>query len=346
MFFVIFAVLMLRYGLGDLATVIAQFQSLLIFFACYNLFLTRWAVRGGLLAYAFACGLAALLLATGMANAEVSAMTDGRLTGLAGSNENAYSQVLGVGVLLAIGVAHIRKEKTVVHLFLLWAIILLAAIFIVRAGSRGQTLALAVGVAIFILRKGTICTHLANVALMTVIGIAGAYLFLSSDVLKERWAEAMETGSTSGRTKIYRESIGLILEKPLIGWSASGGEHLASRLHVVKTQRRGVHNHLLTMLLFTGLAGSIPYFWGYLTILRNAWWARRGIENVLPLALFVTLFIGDFISGGLPEKLHWSFFAYMLAAGTTALAVRPVRRAAKTAPRASPICQTRPHPKH
>ena len=72
----------------------------------------------------------------------------------------------------------------------------------------------------------------------------------------------------------------------------------------------------LTMLTYTGLIGSVPFLCAYSVVVWGAWRSRSGVENVLPLAIIVGLFMGDMSSGGLPGKVHWTFFAYILAAGT------------------------------
>ena len=116
----------------------------------------------------------------------------------------------------------------------------------------------------------------------------------------------------------------MIREKPIAGWGPSATEVLADRMFYYGGMERSTHNSVLAILTFAGLLGAIPYVWMQLTLLRNTWRARRGVENILPLAIFVALFVAEMSSGGFPEKLHWTFMSYQLAAGhLVRLATRP-----------------------
>jgi O-antigen ligase len=311
MFFIVFTTDMMRSDLGDLVPASQQFQLVVLLFICYNLFLDHHAVSGALFSFATACATASGMVLTGLAQNPEEA---GRLYAF-GSNPNLYAELLGVGVLVAIGLGHIRQRRGVVRLPIIWGMALIILVVIARSGSRGQTLGLAAGLVVFILRRGNWVVKLRNVALMAIIAGVAYYFFSHADVLQTRWLETWQSGGSSGRDVIYSESWAMVCERPILGWGGAATRELANRLHVAGAMR-SPHNHVLGMLMFTGLVGSIPYFWAYFKVLRCAWRARRGMENVLPLAIFVTLFIGDAISGELPGKLHWTFFAYMLAAGT------------------------------
>ncbi len=328
-FFAIFTLSMLRSDFTDVTMVLQQFQSIVLLLICYNLFLAGKATKGALFSFVLTCGAAAIMVLAGVAESEIE--LGGRLSTF-GSNQNEYSQLLAVGVLVAIGVGHIRQEKASIRVPILWAIALVAMAVIAQAGSRGQTLALAVGLGLFILRKGSLWVKLRNLGLMVLLAGVAFYFYTHVEVLRERWQEALEYGTTAGRERIWPEAVAMIAEKPIIGWGPSATRVLAQRLFYRWGPERATHNNVLAMLTFTGLAGAVPYFWAYFMILWYAWRARCGVENVLPLAIFVALFIGDSVSGGLPGKLHWTFFAYMLAAGALAQSAARSPKLAATAP--------------
>lgn len=313
-FFAVFALSMLRSDFDKLTAVLQQFQNLVLLVICYNLFATVRATRGALLAYAISCGVSSILSLAGMVEVPQSQLSEGRLSAF-GLNANEYSQTLLVGTLAAVGIAHIRKGRGNVHPLVLWGLVACTMAAIVNAASRGQTLALAVGLVVLVLQKGSLRIRLRNLGLLAVIGMIGFCLLSYTDTLKDRWTDTLETGSTSGRDVIAGAAIQMILEKPLTGWGAQGGYELGNRVHYRRGEERATHNMVLAMLLFTGIAGAAAYFTAYVTVLRASWWARSGVEGALPLAIFLALLIGDSISGGLPLKLHWTFFAYQLAAG-------------------------------
>jgi hypothetical protein len=312
-YFVVFTASMMRSDFSNYMLIFQQFQLFVLFLISYNLFLSRQALRGSLCVYSIACGFASILLVTGLAEGELTEWeTRGREYAF-GANPNLYGKLLVVGWLVTIGLAHIRKEEHVFSLPILWGIALLILVPLGMTGSRGATLSLGVGLATFLLRKGSLLARLRNIILLIVVGGLVTLMFGRSEVLLERWTETWERGTSSGRDIIFPEAFQMVMEKPLIGWGISATRELAIRTHS-GGEVRATHNMALAILTFAGLAGFIPFITGYLRIAWACWRSRRGVENVLPLALFVAILSTDMISGGLPEKLHWTFFAYMLAA--------------------------------
>jgi O-antigen ligase len=199
----------------------------------------------------------------------------------------------------------------------------LSLVVIAKTGSRGTTVALFAGLATFIMSRGSVWLKLRNLVLLAVAAGAALWVFGHSEVLMSRWTETLEKGIAGGissRNVNIRESWQMVTEKPVIGWGSAAGRELAIRHHQLVGGGAATHNMVLETLVITGFLGFLPYLWGYLRVAWASWRARGGTESTLPLALFVTLFVADMITGGLLEKNQWTFFAYILAAGTTTLA--------------------------
>ncbi len=320
-FFGVFTLSMLRADFTNITVVFQQLQLLVMFLISYNLFQNEQAARGALSAYAIACGVASLMTLTGLAGEELPEwITQGR-EWVFGADPNLYGKRLMIGVVAAIGVAHIRRNKGVYRWPVLWMAAALSLLVIAKTGSRGTTLSLFAGLVTFMLGKGSVWLRLRNVVLLALAMGAAVWIFGRSEVLVSRWTETLEKGAegTSGRNVIIREAWQMVTEKPVFGWGLMGARELAVRRHLLMAGA-ATHNMVLEILVVAGFAGFLPYLWGYLRVAWASWQARGGRESTLPLALFVALFVADMITGGLPEKLEWTFFAYILAAGTTTLA--------------------------
>jgi O-antigen ligase len=309
----IYTVSMLRSDFSEYPAVLLQVQSLVLFFISYNLFMATGVTRGALLSFALSCGIASLMVWAGIAQDDfLDSRTGGRQFGF-GTDPNLYSKMLLVGIFVAIGVAHVRKDKGTFYLPLLWGSAMFCMLFIAKSGSRSAAVALGVGLATFILRKGSLLARTRNFALLAVAGYLAVCILGSSEVLVKRLRNTVEDGDTSGRDVIFANAWEMVKEKPLIGWGQAGGHELANR-GGSKGDVRSTHNTILGTLLLTGLAGSVFFFWGCWKIVLGAWRSRAGVEDILPLVILAGLFIMEMLNGGALSKLHWTLFAYVLAA--------------------------------
>lgn len=320
-FFAVYTVSMLRNDFTNFVWVFQQFQLVLLLVICYNLFLTGLATRTALFSFVLSSGISAAMMLLGWTtDVYGSGGMSGRESAF-GIDPNLYSKMLIVGVVVAIGIGHVRREKGLVVLPLvlplLWALALSSMIAVADSASRSMTLALVVGLATFVLRKGSFWVRLRNLMLLAVVACVAFWILSHSDVLKQRWIETIETGATSSRGKIAMGAIEMIKDRPFIGFGPSANSELSKRLFQGWTVAS--HNMVLEVLIVTGLVGFLPYLGAYVTIGWSAWRARSGVENVLPLAIFMTFFAADMGTGGFPEKLHWTFYAYLLGAGQLAL---------------------------
>jgi len=315
LFFLMFTASMMRSGFTEVLKVFQQLQFLVLFLICYNLFLTRRALRGALYSFAIASSTASIMMFAGLAEGNLTELETSGREFVFGADPNLYGSLLAIGVLVAIGLAHIRQDKRISSLPFLWGIAVINLLVIAKTASRGTTLGLGLGFLTFILRKGSLMVRLRNLVLLLVVGGVAYAMLGRSELLLSRWTETLETGASSGRDKIFAEAFAMVTEKPLTGWGESALHVLAERL-AQPGQVIATHNMVLAILTFTGLIGFLPYLWGYLRIAWACLVSRVGAEDVLPMSIFGVIFTTDMITGGLPDKVHWTFFAYILAADT------------------------------
>lgn len=322
LFFVVFTFSMLRADFTNYLVVLQQMQMIALLLISYNLFLSGQVTGGALFSFSLSCGIASAMLLGGIVGDSGALTETGRLFTF-GESQNLYSKFLMVGALAAVGLAHVRREKSLIGLPILWAIAVITIIAIAKGGSRGMSLALVAGLATFILRKGSFWVRLRNLVLLAAVAGIAFWILTRTDILMERWSETLERGVLSERDTIAREALAMVREKPIIGWGPSATRELSARLYT-GGEGRSTHNLVLAMLTYNGIPGSLPFFWAYAVVLWMCWRARSGVENVLPLAIFMAMFVAEMASGGLPLKLHWTVFGYQLAAGSLAVsATRP-----------------------
>jgi O-antigen ligase len=339
-FFFIFALGMLRSGFGNILAVLQQLQLLVLFLISYNLFLTGALMRGALFSFAAATGLASIMTVTGLAvDPTLDFITGGREAAF-GADPNIYSLFLVIGMIVAVGLAHVRKNRRWSLLPVLWGVVSLNVIAVGMSGSRGSSIALVGALLVFLCSKGSFFVRLRNVVLLAIIGSVVAFLLTRSEVFMQRWADTMETGTTANRDRIFFAALGMVAERPVIGWGPRALDELGDRL--TARQRTATHNMALAILTFGGLAAFLPYMWGYLMVFRRAWSSRAGSESILPLMIFATIFVSDMITGGLPAKIHWTFFGYILAAGQLAVwAAKSSAPAGLAMPLRTPVARRR-----
>ncbi|MGD0898462.1 MAG: O-antigen ligase family protein [Thermoguttaceae bacterium] len=297
----------------DLAHSVQLVQMLVLFVICYNLFMAGTITGKALLVYSVSCGAVVLMVLSGQTvDVEAAGEMGGRYSAF-GMDPNHYAEMLGFALLFVIGITHIRKARSVLGLPVMWPLAILLLFGIARSGSRGTSLGVMVGLAALVLRQGSILVRAGGLALVSMIGLITIWQFSKSEVLVERWTTSIETGSTSSRREIAEVALPMIWERPVLGWGPDAKTEVGVRMGLPRIM--AAHNAYLQILLFVGLAGAIPYYWSYFTVVRAAWLARRGVEDILPFAVFTAMLVFDLACGGLPGKFHWTIFAYQLAAG-------------------------------
>jgi O-antigen ligase len=298
--------------------VLTQVQSLVLFVVAYNLFLTGRVTLGSLSFYLLASAITATMICAGVEMDPQAARKYGDRLAAFGADPNTYAVYLMVAVLFGIGIGHIRKERKYVRLPFVWGAVVVTLAAIGKSASRGVTLALAVGVCTLVLRRGTGWTRIRNAVLICVIAGFALWILSQSEILLTRWTATIETGETSGRDVLREEAIQMFRENPVFGVGPQAQATLADRLRS-EGSIAAVHNNHLEMLIRNGVLGFTPFLIALVSVFFAAWRSRSGEESVLPLALFMALFVIDqCLGGGSLSKVQWVVYSYILAAGRTA----------------------------
>ena len=133
------------------------------------------------------------------------------------------------------------------------------------------------------------------------------------EMMRNRFEEAAR-GSFAGRERIYPALLGMLVERPVLGWGPITNQfELAKRIEEKVKPRRDAHNLVLEVLTTTGFIGLIPFLTGLSLVALAAWRGRRGTYGVLPVALLVTMFMGTMSGTWIASKILWLAFACALA---------------------------------
>jgi O-antigen ligase len=189
----------------------------------------------------------------------------------------------------------------------------LIAMAIVQTGSRGGLVVFSVGLLVYLSTGRTMRARVRNVGVAVAGFSAMAFLVSRSEVMRTRVAMA-EEGSFSQRERIFPTEMGMISDRPLLGWGPVTNKYeLASRLGDAIHDRRDAHNILLEVLTASGLLGAIPFGIGLWLCIRSAWSARNGPRGVVPLALVLAVLAGNMSENRIAGPLLWLILGCALA---------------------------------
>jgi O-antigen ligase len=282
---------------------------LVLFWLSYNLFREEEVARGSLIAIGLAAIVIVLLQLAGLAGETER----GRAT-VFDANPNGVAAVLSVGFLAVFGLAYGRKSTEWKTRLLFWATSVGLATAIVRTGSRGAALALALSFGVLLFNKGDIGKKLKLCFLGFIVMIVLAVTSYQIPAVRDRWARTITAGEVAGRDEIYAAALEMVFEKPVAGWGPINHSYeLGSRLG---RPSRDPHNAYLFILTEVGMIGFIPFFLGLLICWRAAWMSRFNIHGITPLMMMSFVLMINMKGSWQNRKLFWLVLAYVAASST------------------------------
>jgi O-antigen ligase len=292
-------------------------QLLMLFWLSYNLMQQDRVVNGALWALAVATIVLAVLQVLGVTG---DIRRDDRMSAF-DADPNGLATVLSLGLLALYGLAYGRETHDWKNRIVFWLCSGILALAVVRTGSRGAVVAVVAALSFFFLRGKSLATKV-KLGLIAFAGIIVlAWASYQVEAVRLRWEKTFYDHSTSGREIIYAETIGMILESPLIGWGPVN--HLWELGPRVGWPYRDEHNVYLWILAEVGIVGATPFFIGLWLCLRAAWRVRHGLRGVLPLVMLLFILAASMNVTLHKRKYYWVVLSYALAASS--YMVRPYR---------------------
>jgi len=323
-----------RFTSDAVHSTVFYFQGAMVFLACFNLMRDPRIARNVLLTLAVAVAILAVMTILGIGKAYD---TESGRAMVFGQNSNRAARVLCAGLLVLIGLVYGRPRPALRLRWIVWPVAGLIGLAMIKGGSRGGLLALAVGLWMFSFAGTTLGTRVRNMVVSLVaIGLA-AWGAWQSPLMRER-IQLAQQGNMAKREVIFPAALQMFKSKPIVGWGPGNQYTLAVRLGLPPRlhQTRDTHMLFLEVLTATGLLGSIPYITALWLCCWGAWKARRGIEGILPAAQMAALMVGNLSGNYIQLKLQWVLLAYALASWVylTPKSARPVAPSAAAARRA------------
>jgi hypothetical protein len=184
---------------------------------------------------------------------------------------------LGILVMASSAIIATRSDQSLIALFLVGMVILGQII-----PTRSRTLPLSL--------KGA-------------VGSAVAIVFYAATVMAPRVIEIVGFDTSfTGRTSIWTEAVGAVLERPLLGWGWDGYWSLRSDVQLVPgilpTRASEAHNAVLELLVAFGGPLGVVLVLLFFGVLWRSWTAGVPLGRVLPLMCLVYGFAGAILYDG------------------------------------------------
>ena len=286
-------------------------QLIVLFWCTSDLLKEENVARSFLFIYSIAAVIFALGVTLNIPGFTVE-MEAGRLTAF-GNNPNAIGQVMASAAVVLIGLYLNTIFKHVMSRILLIVLIFPLIAVMVGSASRAGILAFLTGCLAYLVPFLKSKRKFAGIVLVLLSTVAVVYLAVNSPLFFERMQRTYYEGNAAGREAIFPAALEMILERPILGWRpVEFSYELAFRNGW--TEFVDAHNLFLRLLLEGGLIGAIPFFVAFCLCGWAAWKARSGNLGLLPIALFLTLFVTNMSGTGLYEKQLWIFLALAIAA--------------------------------
>jgi O-antigen ligase len=301
---------------SELITQLFRSSQLLVFFLiAYRLMIFESIANRSLLIFALSCLLFAILELSGFISAEIGDIGQERLTTSFGDNPNVVASLLSIGLLCLVAFAHGRKEPSIKLRLLAWVSSAFLLIVIVRTGSRGTQIALALALIALLVRPASIPQKVKTAFFVVAVIASLGWGIYHIAAVRERWLNTYYEGDVAGRDVLVPVAWEMFLERPIIGWGpVNVYREMSTRMP--EPNYTDPHNVYLWLLGETGLLGTTPFLIGLWFCWRSAWKARGGAHGSLPFALVLFTLANSMKGTYLFFKIFWLMLAYALASGT------------------------------
>jgi O-antigen ligase len=306
--------------LGQLQTLI---QLLILCWVGSTLLQEEKFARYTLLTFAIATLLLALGMLLGVPGFS-RVLQGGKRLSVAGYDPNGLAVIMAMGAQAFIGFGIDPNLRNIWMRVIYMAMSLVPLTALVYTGSRGGIMAYMTGVALYAVPYRGSKRKMAAI-LGATIAVGGVlYIAVNNQNFMSRFESTLVTGDTAGRGQLFRASIEMIAEKPLLGWGPDVFGRELARREGSGHQARAAHNLLLHVLLEGGLLGAGPFLIGLALCVRAAWAARVHSLGLLSLVWLSTMLVSSMTITTIRNKSLW--FVLMLSLASAASIVKQFKR--------------------
>jgi O-antigen ligase len=296
---------------------VVLFQSLLLFWVSYSLMVDVRTAEEALGALALGCVALALLQVAGITATVVDAGTEQARVSAAGQNPSDVAMMGSMGFVWLTNVLLNGRPRGLASRLVLLAAAGAIGLMILRTEARGAMLALAAALLVYLIQPGGLGVRCRNLVVLILAVAAFLFAGLRSPSLMARVHEA-QSGDLAGRQNIYPLAIGMVRERPVLGWGfVTNTVELGARVQHPGLPRRDPHDLYLFILTATGFLGGLPAFIALWLCWRDAWRARTGPHGVAAFSLMTLVLVGN-LSVTWYSKAFWIVLGYACASAVVA----------------------------
>lgn len=233
-------------------------------------------------------------------------------------DENNFASILGMGGLVFLARAYLSKGLRTTFYSSGFAFLFFVMML---TGSRTALVALTLSAILLsytLIRSRNLSNskkYIVSIVFFAALLLA-SFLFLSNELMVDRFTQTLETGSLSEREVIWVNAVNLIFEKYLVGFGLGSGALAIAESLGDYGGVKGTHNTVLTIMMSAGiLLGSVVTF-AYLNIplwLKYAQNYRVQVMAIhLLMALIALVLLTSMSIDWLNRKYYWIFMGLAL----------------------------------
>jgi O-antigen ligase len=300
---------------GFFTRLVTLLQAMIVLWIGSDILKDEKMAKKALLAYSIASVISAL----GFVFSLPGFVASGELGTTRASAIGTSATSLALATVMALGLWLNLAHKRLLPSVWMFVSMIVLSVAIVYSGTRNGFLAAIIGLSVYLVPYWKHRWRISTV-IIGVIAIGGlAYIAAKSPVFYERWQAFVEEGDLASRDTIFEEALGMISERPLVGWQPVQFEYeLGSRTGY---SIKAAHNLYLHLFMEVGIVGAVPFLIGLALCVRRAWKARSLNLGLLPLAVLVAT-----LASGMGGNTIYSKFLWFVIAVTVAVRVKPQGR--------------------
>lgn len=210
-----------------------------------------------------------------------------------GMNPNSLGNLATFCIIISLGLFFDTKSKIKYLLILLFIPFL---DLIVISGSAGAAISLLIGILVFfLLKKGSLHIKIIYYAFAFLLVALALFYVSENEYLSDKLSGFIDTGSTSGRTYIWKYAFQIFQTAPILGLGFTGTE---INLNLLTNGHTTAHNVFIDILLWGGIVALLLYLYICYTIFNKSLEYAKLNADPLPLTICLICFLILAKSGG------------------------------------------------
>ena len=275
--------------------------------------------RGGLWALVWGCSLCASFHVLGIGVSAADNSLEEVRTTVFDQNANLIGLIYATGLISLVGLG-ISNDLKLSRQLLVLPLIGLLGLAMAKTGSRTALVLVVMGILVLLFQSESFASRTKRYSMLVLVGAVLAVIVWQVPTVMERFEDLdpHDLGRKNPRARMVPVLWEIFLRSPIYG---TGPDRYTFELtrrampYLVREQRTiSSHNLVLLLLVETGAIGFFVLTAGLCAALAAAWRARQKSCGLLPLALYLPLFVAAIVlSNPTSNRAFWFTVACALA---------------------------------